>query len=136
MSRTKYAINDKKQYIKDYLLSGQNKTEFCKQHQISYSAFYRWLNLYGKEVAEELGLSAVDIAKRNNPNATALTSEQKFLVVLETHNLDDLARGEYCRQNDVLGAQLARWRENCMVANEEITQPYNLTIPVHHTKHT
>ncbi len=70
--------------------------------------FYRWLHIYGKDGAEKLGFSTVNIAKRSNPNAVTLTSEQKFLVVLETHNLDDLARGEDCRQNDVSGAQLAR----------------------------
>jgi transposase-like protein len=103
------------------LESNLSKAEFCRLNKIAHSTIYKWLKRYGKEVASAMGLSCVDLATKENSNSQTLTSEQKFNIVLETANLQDLQKGEYCRMNDLSLAQLNKWTSNCMSANKEQT---------------
>ena len=119
MIRKIYTEEAKKEYVRNYLLSDLSQKDFVEQHGISKSAIYNWLKLYREEIAKELGLSVVDIAKTNNQDLSKLTSEQKFRVVVETNGLDELAKGEYCRKNDLTGSEISRWKDNCMNANKE-----------------
>ena len=108
MIRKIYTEEAKKEYVRNYLLSDLSQKDFVEQHGISKSAIYNWLKL-----------SAVDIAKTINQDQSKLTSEQKFQVVVETNELDELAKGEYCRKNDLTGSEISRWKDNCMNANKE-----------------
>ena len=119
MIRKIYTEEAKKEYVRNYLLSDLSQKDFVEQHGISKSAIYNWLKLYREEIAKELGLSAVDIAKTINQDQSKLTSEQKFQVVVETNELDELAKGEYCRKNDLTGSEISRWKDNCLNANKE-----------------
>ena len=106
MIRKIYTEEAKKEFVRNYLSSDLSQKDFVEQHGISKSAIYNWLKLYREEIAKELGLSVVDIAKTNNQDLSKLTSEQKFQVVVETNGLDELAKGEYCRKNDLMSISL------------------------------
>ena len=50
-------------------------------------------------------------------SATALSSDDKFGVVLETACLNEHELGEYCRAKGLFVQQVQAWRERCTAAN-------------------
>ena len=52
-----------------------------------------------------------------NSSSGALSSEEKFNVVLETASLNEAELGEYCRRNGLFAQQISAWREVCTQAH-------------------
>ena len=50
-------------------------------------------------------------------SATALSSDDKFGVVLETARLNEHELGEYCRAKGLFVQQVQAWRQRCTAAN-------------------
>ncbi len=50
----------------------------------------------------------------------ALSSAEKFAVVVETAILNELEVGEYCRRKGLYAEQIAAWRATCRRANEPL----------------
>jgi transposase-like protein len=46
------------------------------------------------------------------------SSEEKFIVVLESASMNETQTAEYCRKRGVYQEQIAQWREACKSANE------------------
>ncbi len=69
--------------------------------------------LYGWRAA---ALGRVNPAPAPAP-APALSSDDKFGVVLETARLNEHERGEYCRAQGLFVEQVQAWRERCTAAN-------------------
>ena len=46
------------------------------------------------------------------------SSEEKFMVVLESASMNESQLAEYCRKRGVFQEQIAQWREACKSANE------------------
>ena len=82
-------------------------------------------------LAEECGVSYVTLAKwrnevrsggeaapGNGEQPERWSSEDKFLIVLETYSLNESELGEYCRSKGIFPAELAEWREACLEANQ------------------
>lgn len=81
-------------------------------------------------LAEESGVSYVTLAKwreearsggeaapGNGEQPEHWSSEDKFLIVLETHPLNAAELGEYCRNKGIFPEEIEAWREACLQAN-------------------
>jgi len=94
-----------------------------------------------KSISEELGISVQSLYKWRNKariggNATPgngqtserWSSEDKFLVVLETYAMNQAALAEYCRKKGLYKEQIDAWRSVCLSANTgEINQTKKLS---------
>lgn len=83
-----------------------------------------------KNLSEEWGISIVTLYKwRNEARAsgTAIpgsgqtsdrwSSEDKFLVVMETFAMNETELAEYCRQKGLYRKQITAWQKVCLQAN-------------------
>lgn len=55
--------------------------------------------------------------KSGQDRSGALTSEQKFDIVLETASMNEAELSEYCRRNGLYPEQIKAWSEACRKAN-------------------
>jgi transposase-like protein len=67
-------------------------------------------------------------ARRDGPGAPAtpaparaLSSEEKFAIVLETAALSEVELGEYCRRQGLYPQEIAAWTASCQQANRVIS---------------
>lgn len=88
-----------------------------------------------KSIARETGLSegtlhlwkkqarAKGIAvPSGEPEAEKWTTQDKFLIVVETASLSEIEMAEYCRSKGLFVEQVEAWRDACMQANGGIAQ--------------
>ncbi len=47
------------------------------------------------------------------------SSEEKFLVVMETYSLNEAESAEYARKKGIFLTDIKKWKENCFSANEK-----------------
>ena len=82
-------------------------------------------------LSEESGVSHVTLAKwreegRSGGEAAPgkgerpdrWSSEDKFLIVPETHSLNEAELGECCRSKGIFPAEIEEWREACLMENQ------------------
>lgn len=53
----------------------------------------------------------------------ALSSAEKFAMVVETSSLNELELGAYCRRKGLFAEQIAAWRTTCQRANDPLPTP-------------
>ncbi|ABZ83414.1 transposase, putative [Heliomicrobium modesticaldum Ice1] len=86
------------------------------------------------ELSEETGVTEVTLYKwrreaRINGNATPgdgreseqWSSEDKFLIVMETYAMNENDLSEYCRKKGLYPEQIEAWRKTCLHANARQT---------------
>ena len=59
-------------------------------------------------------------APANEEPADQWSSQDKFLIVVETMNLNEVELSEYCRKKGLYPEQVKQWQETCMSANGNI----------------
>ena len=59
-------------------------------------------------------------APANEEPADQWSSQDKFLIVVETMNLNEVELSEYCRKKGLYPEQVKQWQEKCMSANGNI----------------
>lgn len=72
-----------------------------------------------KKWQQELRVSG-HAAPANDDPAEQWSSKDKFLIVVETINLNEAELSEYCRQKGLYPEQVKQWQEICVRANGEI----------------
>lgn len=83
-----------------------------------------------KNLSEEMGISTVTLYKwRNDARASGAatpgsgktsdrwSSEDKFLVVMETYSMNETELADYCRQKGLYREQITAWQKVCLQAN-------------------
>lgn len=86
-----------------------------------------------KRISESLGIPEVTLKKwraelRTNGHpvpskdepADKWSSQDKFLIVVETLKMNESELSEYCRENGLFPDQVKSWQENCSNANADI----------------
>lgn len=48
----------------------------------------------------------------------AISSREKFLVVMETYTMSESDQGKYCRENGLYVSEVKEWRSSCIAAND------------------
>ncbi|ABO51627.1 transposase IS3/IS911 family protein [Desulforamulus reducens MI-1] len=56
------------------------------------------------------------------PEAERWSTQDKFLIVVETASLSEIEMAEYCRSKGLFVEQVEAWRDACMQANGGIAQ--------------
>lgn len=59
-------------------------------------------------------------APANDEPADQWSSQDKFLIVMETIRMSEAELSEYCRQKGLYPEQVRQWQENCQNANADI----------------
>lgn len=94
-----------------------------------------------KSIHEELGISRQTLYKwrkqareagqatpGNDQASERWSSEDKFLVVLETYSMTQTELAEYCRKKGLYKEQIDAWRASCLGANSgEVNQTKRLS---------
>ncbi len=57
--------------------------------------------------------------KNASQSSTRHTSEEKFQIIMETFALNEAELSEYARKNGLFVADIKKWKENCISANEK-----------------
>lgn len=72
----------------------------------------------GETSMNQKGLSATTKYK----NADKWSSQDKFMVVLETANLSEIEFSEYCREKGIYPEQVKEWKTACIRANDSVKE--------------
>lgn len=80
---------------------------------LSEATLYNW-----RKEARQRGL----VVPGDGNNTEDWSSEDKFLVVLETAHLNEAELAEYCRQKGLYAEQIAHWKTSCVMANSRKDQ--------------
>ena len=108
MSYNKYPKELKESILKRIISEEESVSDICRDTGVNINTLYRW-----RDAAAKTGLSATTKYKQ----ADKWSSQDKFIVVLETSNLNEIEFSEYCRKKGLYPEQVKEWREACMHAN-------------------
>jgi len=74
--------------------------------------------LYAWRIKHRRGNQPVDSGQGKT---SAMTSAQKFDIVLETAGMNEAEMSEYCRRNGLYPEQIKSWNETCRSANTRVS---------------
>lgn len=100
----------KETIIARMLEGDETVTDIQRDTGVGINTLYRWRD----QAKHQKGLSATTKYK----NADKWSSQDKFMVVLETANLTEIEFSEYCREKGVYPEQVKEWKEACINAND------------------
>ena len=98
MSYNKYPKEMKEAIIARMLEGDETVTDIQRDTGVGINTLYRWRD----QAKHQKGLSATTKYK----NADKWSSQDKFMVVLETANLTEIEFSEYCREKGVYPEQV------------------------------
>ena len=100
------SVERREQILKKMLSLGDKSiASLAKEEGISKTTLYSWRNRY---------LTKSEFNKMSN---NKLSSETKFMAVVETATLSESEKNEYCRKKGIYPEHLSEWRQVCMQAN-------------------
>lgn len=105
----KYSLERKESVLRKLLPPDARPVALVsEQEAISYATLYSWRN-----AARNKGKLMPDSEKP----ADKWSSEEKFMVVLESASMNETELAKYCRERGVYPEQVALWKEACKTAN-------------------
>ena len=110
MSYNKYPKEMKEAIIARMLEGDETVTDIQRDTGVGINTLYRWRD----QAKHQKGLSATTKYK----NADKWSSQDKFMVVLETANLTEIEFSEDCREKGIYPEQVKEWKEACINAND------------------
>lgn len=105
--------------ILDQLLPPYNRkiADVAREEGVSVTSIYLWRKEYGYDDKIRVARMMSDSEAPDESEAW-LTSEDKFLIVVETANMLPEELEQYCQENELVPEHVALWRQNCIRANE------------------
>lgn len=88
--------------------NNESVSQIAEEMGISDASLYKW-----RKEAREAG----GIAPGNGRTSDKWSSEDKFLVVMETFSMNELELAEYCRKKGLYREQIDAWKRVCLQAN-------------------
>lgn len=110
MSYNRYPKEMKEAIIARMLESDESVMEIQRETGVGINTLYRWRD----NAKNQRGLSATTKYK----NADKWSSQDKFMVVLQTANLSEIEFSEYCREKGIYPEQVKEWKDACINAND------------------
>ena len=110
MSYNRYPKEMKEAIIARMLEGNETVTDIQRETGVGINTLYRWRD----QALNQKGLSATTKYK----NADKWSSQDKFMVVLETANLSEIEFSEYCREKGIYPEQVKEWKDACINAND------------------
>lgn len=108
MGYMRYSKEMKESVVKRILSSEETIADISRDTGIRANTLYKW-----RDASKKNGLSATTKYRK----ADKWSSQDKFIVVLETANLNEIEFSEYCREKGIYPEQVKEWKEACMKAN-------------------
>lgn len=62
--------------------------------------------------------ATVSKIKGSNTSNKAISSREKFLIVMETYTMSESDLAKYCRENGLYVEEVKQWRSSCIAAND------------------
>jgi transposase-like protein len=110
----RYSAERKEAILKQMMLAANKSIkELARENGISEPTLYSWrkgLKIEGKSV---IG---------TEKDSEEWSSEEKFMVVVETAALNAAELAEYCRRKGLYAEQITQWKEVCALANANTRQ--------------
>lgn len=105
----KYTLEEKERMIKR-MLPPENcsPTDLSVETGISKSTLATW---------KTKALNGKTTHKHGRPR-NAMTSREKFMIVMETYTLSEIELSKYCRENGLYVGDVKSWRLTCLDAND------------------
>jgi len=110
----KYSEEFKLKIIKQ-MLPPENKkvVQISKETGIAEQTLYKW-----KKNAKAKGIVITD----EDVKAENWSTQDKFMIVVETASLNKTELSEYCRKKGLYTEQVEAWRDTCMQANGGVAE--------------
>ncbi|MDC3426380.1 transposase [Aquibacillus sp. 3ASR75-11] len=86
----------------------------AKEEGISEVTLYKWRKEARTDGAATPG---------NGQTSDKWSSEDKFLVVMETFSMNEAELGSYCRKKGLYREQIEAWKDSCLQANGQALNP-------------
>jgi transposase len=91
----------------------QSVTEIARETGLSEGTLYLW-----QKQARRKGLAAPG----GEIESERWSTQDKFLIVMETAQLSEIELAEYCRSKGLFVEQVTAWKDACMQANGGVAQ--------------
>ena len=88
--------------------NNESVTQIAKEEGISDVTLYSW-----RKEARESGVAAPG----NGQTSDKWSSQDKFLIVMETFAMNETELAEYCRKKGLYREQIEAWKNVCLQAN-------------------
>lgn len=88
----------------------ESVAQIAKEEGISEPTLYNW-----RKKAREAGIAIPG----NGQTSDKWSSQDKFLVVMETFAMNEIELAEYCRKKGLYREQIEAWKDVCLQANAE-----------------
>src|SRR5690606_34826015 len=86
----------------------ESVSRIAEETGVSDATLYKW-----RKEAREAGV----VATGNGKTSDKWSSEDKFLIVMETFSMNELELAEYCRKKGLFREQIEAWKRVCLQAN-------------------
>lgn len=113
MSYSRYTKEQKEKVVARILSGDESLADISRDTGINPNTLAKW-----RDNAKRTGLSSTTKYK----NADKWSTEDKFMVVLETANLSEIEFSEYCRKKGIYPEQVKEWKDACMNANGSVSE--------------
>lgn len=106
---TRYTQERKDEIIKRMMPpNNESVAEISKEEGITEVTLYKW-----RKEARAAGLATPG----NGRTSDKWSSQDKFLIVIETFAMNELELAEYCRKKGLYREQIGAWKSVCLQAN-------------------
>lgn len=89
----------------------ESVANISKEEGITEVTLYKW-----RKAAREAGVAMPG----NGQTSDKWSSQDKFLIVMETFALNEIELAEYCRKKGLYREQIELWRTACLQANGQV----------------
>jgi transposase-like protein len=93
--------------------NNESVSQLSKETQIHEQTLRNW-----RSQARKSGIAVPG----NNQVAERWSSEDKFLIVLETSSMNEIELAEYCRKKGLYPEEVKSWKHVCMKANGGVAE--------------
>lgn len=108
-NRVRYSQEQKETIIKRMMPpNNESVTQISKEEGISDVTLYKW-----RREARAAGMATPG----NGQTSDKWSSQDKFLIVMETFAMNELELAEYCRKKGLYREQIEAWKSVCLQAN-------------------
>ncbi len=93
--------------------NNESISSLSKEIQIGEQTLRNW-----RDKTRKSGVAAPG----NNQNAQRWSSQDKFLIVIETAGMNEAEIAEYCRQKGIFLEEIKSWKDICLNANGGVAE--------------
>jgi transposase len=91
--------------------NNESVAQIAKEEGITEGTLYKW-----RKEARTVGVATPG----NGRTSDKWSSQDKFLIVMETFAVNELELAEYCRKKGLYREQIEAWKSVCLQANDQV----------------